>query len=214
MLLATFWKTICKMSRQSRGLQKEHDIAKEIYNVTDGSIIPVRAGYSGNSAVPLPDLLVPIAGSLRAVELKTSSQERFSVKQEDVQQVVDWSMDMTEIATYPYLSVKFSNYEVYTGRLAFPWDIEKSFKAWAEDTPFVANLTDSGNLSVHNPTKLTSTERKKKDIISARKSPGDGAAVVRDLRSDEYANISDDEIETVGVYEVLRENPDYQKRFY
>lgn len=201
------------MSRQSRGLQKEHDLAKEIFEVTGGTIIPVRAGYSGNSAVPLPDLLVPVAGSLRAVELKTSSQDRFSVTVEDVEQVVDWSMDMTEIATYPYLSVKFSNYEVYTGRLPYPWDIQDSFEAWAADTPFVANVTDSGNLSVHNPTKLSRGDRDSKGIVSAQKSPGDGAAMIRDLRSDEYANVTDDETETVGVYEVLKENPDYYDKF-
>lgn len=202
------------MSRQSRGLQKEHDIAREIYDVTGGSIIPVRAGYSGNSAVPLPDLLVPVAGSLRAIELKTSSQERFSVKPEDVEQVVDWSMDMTEVDTYPYLSVKFSNYEVFTGRLSFPWDIEKSFEAWAEDAPFVANVTPAGNLSVHNPTKLSRSERDDAGVTSSVKSPGDGPAVVRDLREDEYANVTTDEMDTVGVYEVLRENPEYAKNFY
>ena len=198
------------MSRQKAGLQKEHDIAKEIFRVTGGSIIPVRAGYSGNSAVPLPDLLIPIAGTLRAIELKTSNQDRFSVSVEDVEQVIDWSMDMTEVATFPYLSIKFSNYEVYTGRLCYPWDIQKSFEAWAEDSPLVANVTDSGNLSVHNPTKLTTTERKEKGITSAQKSPGDGPAVVRDLRNDEYANESAEEIETVGVYEVLKESPEYR----
>lgn len=197
------------MSRQSRGLQKEHEIAQEIFDVTNGSIIPVRAGYSGNSAVPLPDLLVPVAGSLRAIELKTSSQDRFSVTPADVEQVIEWSMDMTEVPTYPYLSVKFSNYEVYTARLAFPWDVQRSFEAWAEDTPFTANVTDAGNLSIHNPTKLTSREREEQGITSARKSPGDGAAVVRDLREDEYANTSAQEIETVGVYDIVRQHDDY-----
>lgn len=202
------------MSRQSRGLQKEHDIAKEIFRITNGSIIPVRAGYSGNSAVPLPDLLVPVAGSLRSIELKTSSQKRFSVNPEDVEQVVNWSMEMTEIPTYPYLSVKFSNYEVWTGRLSFPWDIQRSFEAWAADTPLVANVTDSGNLSVHNPTKMSRAERDDAGITSAQKSPGDGAAVIRDLRQDEYANTSADEIETVGVYQVLQENPEYKEQVY
>lgn len=197
------------MSRQSRGLQKEHEIASEIFDVTNGSIIPVRAGYSGNSAVPLPDLLIPVAGSLRAIELKTSSQDRFSVTPDDVEQVIEWSMDMTEVPTFPYLSVKFSNYEVYTARLAFPWDITRSFEAWAEDTPFVANVTDSGNLSIHNPTKLTTRERADRGITSAQQSPGDGAAVVRDLRADEYANTSAQEIETVGVYDIMRQHDDY-----
>jgi Holliday junction resolvase len=192
------------MSRQSRGLQKENEIAREIFNHTGGTIIPVRAGYSGNAAVPLPDLLVPVAGSLRAIELKTSSQDRFSVKPEAVEQVVDWSMDMTEVPTFPYLSVKFTNYEVYTGRLAFPWNIQQSFEAWAEDCPYQASVTDAGNLSVHHPTKMTRAERDNAGVTSAQKSPGDGVAMVEDLRSDEYANTSADEIETVSVYDVLR----------
>jgi len=193
------------VSRQKRGLQKEHEIAQEIFEVTDGSIIPVRAGYSGNSAVPLPDLLIPIAGSLRAIELKTSSQDRFTITSDDVEQVVDWSMDMTEISTFPYLSVKFSNYEVYTGRLVYPWDIERSFQAWVDATPFRASFTRSGNISVHNPTKMSKKERDENGIVSAISSPGDGPAMIKHLRHDEYANHDQQEIETVGVYEVLKE---------
>lgn len=193
------------MTRQSRGLQKENEIAREIYEQTGGTIIPVRAGYSGNAAVPLPDLLVPVGGSLRAIELKTSSQDRFSVKPAAVEQVVDWSMDMTEVPTFPYLSVKFTRYEVYTGRLAFPWDIEQSFEAWAEDCPLEANVTKDGNLSVHHPTKLTRAERDSRGIVSAQKSPGDGAAMIDQLKKDSYANVSADEQETVSVYDVLRD---------
>jgi len=193
------------VSRQKRGLQKEHEIAQEIFEVTDGSIIPVRAGYSGNSAVPLPDLLIPIAGSLRAIELKTSSQDRFTITSDDVEQVVDWSMDMTEISTFPYLSVKFSNYEVYTGRLVYPWDIERSFQAWVDETPLRASFTRSGNISVHNPTKMSKKERDENCVVSAISSPGDGPAMVNHLRHDEYANHDQQEIETVGVYEVLKE---------
>lgn len=190
-------------------MQKEHEIAKEIYNATGGSIIPVRAGYSGNSAVPLPDLLIPVEGSLRAIELKTSSQKRFSVKPEDVEQVVDWSMDMTQIPTFPYLAVKFNNYEVYTGRLEMPWDIQESFEVWAERTPFEANVTDAGNLSVHNPTKLTRTQRDNLGITSAQKSPGDGPAMVKQLRLDEYANTAAGDMDVVSVYDVLKESDRY-----
>lgn len=197
------------MSRSSRGLQKENDIAKEIYEATGGAIIPVRAGYSGNSAVPLPDLLIPLEGSLRAIELKTSSQGRFSVKPEDVEQVVDWSMDMTQIPTFPYLSIKFNNYEVYTGRLKEPWDIQSSFEAWATETPLKANLTSSGNLSVHNPTKFTRAERDARGITSARSSPGDGPAMVEQLRSDKFANTASGNSEVVSVYEVIKQNPNW-----
>lgn len=201
------------MSRQSRGLRFEHEVAKEIFEVSGGTIIPVRAGYSGNSGVPLPDLLVPVSGSLRAIEIKTSSQDRFSITPDDVEQVVNWSMDMTEIPTYPYLSIKFTNYEVWTGRIVYPWDIERSFEEIASAIPFVANVTDSGNLSVHNPTKLSYSERSDRSITSAQKSPGDGAAMIKQLREDEYANVSSDAIEAVGIYEVLNENEGYADHF-
>lgn len=194
------------MTRQSRGLQKENEIAREIFEQSGGSIIPVRAGYSGNAAVPLPDLLIPVAGSLRAIELKTSSQDRFSIKPGDVEQVVDWSMNMSEVPTYPYLAVKFNNYELFAARLAYPWNIEQSFVAWAQDCPFKANVTDSGNLSVHNPTKLTRTERDKRGVTSSRTSPGDGAALINQLKNDEYANIESDDSKTVSVYDVLKKN--------
>jgi Holliday junction resolvase len=193
------------MSRQSRGLQKENEIAKEIYEGSGGTVIPVRAGYSGNAAVPLPDLLIPVAGSLRAVELKTSSQDRLYIDHDAIDQVVDWSMDMTEIPTFPYLAVKFNNYEVYTGRIQVPWDLDTSFRAWASDTPFEASVTDSGKLSIKNPTKMTRTERDRAGIVSAQKSPGDGTAMINDLKYDEYANTTATEQETVSVYDVLKE---------
>jgi len=192
------------MSRQSRGLQKEHEIAKEIYRGTGGSVIPVRAGYSGNSAVPLPDLLVPVAGSLRAIELKTSSQDRITVKPSDTEQIIEWSMDMTEVPTFPYLSVKFNNYELYTGRLHSPWDISASFEAWAEDCPFKVNYTQDGNLSIHNPTKLSRKERGSRGITSAQMSPGDGTALIDQLKYDGYANAASDGLETVSVYDVVK----------
>ena len=67
------------MSRQKAGLKKEHDLAAEIYDLTGGAVIPLRAGWSGNSAPPLPDLLIPLDGSLRALELKTSKQKRIVI---------------------------------------------------------------------------------------------------------------------------------------
>jgi len=46
--------------------------------------------------------------------------------------VYDWAMNMNEIHTFPYLSVKFSYYEMQTMRLEKPWDIDKSLEILAE----------------------------------------------------------------------------------
>lgn len=192
------------MSRQRAGLRKEHTLAKEIYNTTGGSIIPLRAGWSGNSAPPMPDLLVPYKGSLRAIEVKTSGQKRMVVDAEAVEDVAYWAMDMTEVPTYPYLTVKFTRYEPITMRLTKPWDIEESFEFMAENqSPFDTNFTRGGNISFGHPTHYEC------DVTSAQKSPGDGAAMLRDLRDDDYANVETADINTVSVYDVLKENPKY-----
>jgi|APHM01.1.fsa_nt_gi Holliday junction resolvase - archaeal type len=185
------------MSRQKAGLQKEHDLAQSVYETTGGSVIPLRAGWSGNSAVPAPDLLVPLKGSLRAIEIKTSNQKRIVVNRDDIEDVLNWAMNMNEIHTYPYLSIKFSYYEMQTMRLEQPWDVERSLELLDKSCPFDTNITRGGNISFGNPSEYDS------DVIGANKSPGDGAALLRDLRNDNFANVEDADMDTVGVYEVL-----------
>jgi len=189
------------MSRQKAGLQKEHDIAREIYDITGGSVLPLRAGFSGNQSVPSPDLLIPLDGSLRAIELKTSGQKRLVIKQEDVEDIVNWAIDMNEIPTYPYISVKFTRYEVQTYRLKKPWDIEQSFEIIAEECGFDSNVTRSGNISFGHPTHYDC------DIPSAVSSEGDGPAVMRDL----YDDNPDGKKDKIGVDTILREHPNYWK---
>jgi len=190
------------MSRQKAGLRKEHDIAREIHETSGGKIIPLRAGWSGNSSPPLPDLLIPYKGSLRAIELKTSNQKRMVVESDTVSDVMHWGLKMTEVSTYPYLTIKFNHYEAITMRLIKPWDIEGSLRHMAEtQSPFDTNYTRGGNISFGHPSHYDC------DITSAQQSPGDGAAILRDLRLDSFANMSDMELQTVSVYDVLRQLP-------
>lgn len=190
------------MSRQRAGLQKEHDLAQEIYETSGGGVIPLRAGWSGNSAVPAPDLLIPYEGTLRALEIKTTNQKRLVVSPEDVEDVASWAMDMTEVSTFPYLTIKFSYYEAQTMRLHKPWDIDESFDILVENAPFDARRTRSGNISFGSPKEYDS------DVIGANASPGDGVAILRDLAADDYASRDDGGLDTVGVYEVLQERDD------
>lgn len=195
------------MSRQKAGLRKEHDLAKEIYETSGGKVIPLRAGWSGNSAPPLPDLLIPYKGSLRAIEVKTCGQKRMVVNSADLEDVIHWAMEMNEVATYPYLTVKFTRYEPVTMRLTKPWDLQESLAHMAEEqSPFDTNLTRGGNISFGHPTHYDCP------VTSAQKSPGDGIALLRDLREDSYANVEASEIETVSVYDVIQEMPEYYDR--
>jgi Holliday junction resolvase len=191
------------MSRQRAGLRKEHELAQSIYDNSGGSIIPLRAGWSGNSAVPAPDLLIPYRGTLRALEIKTTNQKRLVVDKEDLEDVVKWAMDMTEVSVFPYLTVKFSYYEAQTMRIERPWDIDASLDAMVDSAPFEARRTRGGNISFGSPKNYEC------DVIGANASPGDGVAVIRDLKEDEYASKDDSGLDTVGVYEVLKEGDDY-----
>jgi Holliday junction resolvase len=192
------------MSRQKAGLRKEHEIAAEIYETSDGKVIPLRAGWSGNSTPPLPDLLIPFKGSLRAVEVKTCGQKRMVVNSDDLEDVLHWAMNMNEVPTYPYLTVKFTRYEAQTYRLVKPWDLEASLRHIVEEqSSFDSRLTRGGNISFGHPTHYDCS------VESAQKSPGDGVALLRDLRSDEYANVDADGMDTVSVYDVIKEMPDY-----
>lgn len=184
-------------------MAKEHELAAEIYNVTGGSIIPLRAGWSGNSSVPAPDLLIPYKGSLRAVELKTSGKERMVVKREDLEDVIYWAMNMNEVHTFPYLTVKFTYYEAQTLRVEKPWDLDESLEIMARKCPFDSRVTRGGNISFGHPTHYDC------DVSSASESPGDAPAVLRDLRDDEFANVESAELDTVGVYEVVKEYSDW-----
>lgn len=189
------------MSRQKAGLRKEHELASEIFDLTGGSVIPLRPGWSGNQSVPSPDLLIPLDGSLRALELKTCGQKRLVIKKEDVEDIVEWAMNMNEIPTYPYIAIKFTRYETQTYRLKKPWDIEKSFEIIAEECDFDSRVTRSGNISFGHPTHYDC------DVPSAVKSSGDGAAVMRDLYEDNPESKKD----KIGVDTILREHPNYWK---
>lgn len=196
------------MSRQKAGLRKEHDLASEVYDLTGGSVIPLRAGWSGNSVVPAPDLLIPYRGSLRAIEVATSEQDRMVIKPSKLEDVIYWAMNMNEVHTFAYLSIKFSYYEMQTLRLEKPWDIEESLEILAEDAPFDVNYpTRGGNISFGNPREYDC------GVIGANASPGDAAAMLRDLRDDEFANVDSNEFDTVGVYEVVAQSDDFFDSF-
>lgn len=191
------------MSRQNAGLRKEHEIANEIYELTGGSVMPLRCGYSGNQATPSPDLLVPLNGSLRALEIKTSDQKRMVIDRDDLEDIIEWSLDMTEVPTFPYITVKFSRWEAQTYRLPMPWNLDASLEYVSKTCPFDSNVTQSGNISFGHPTHYDT------NVPSARKSPGDAAAVLRDLEEDERAAVQSSDV--VGVHDVLKEYPDYWK---
>lgn len=139
------------MSRQSQGLKKEHDLAKHICRMTKGRVIPLRSGWSGNQAPPSPDLLIPFDGTLRAIELKTTSQDTMRIYEEDIEDIKWWAQMMTEVPTYPYLAIKFNRWELCVVKLRNMSDWEQCVQNFVEDCPLNARVTSSGNLAIDKP---------------------------------------------------------------
>lgn len=125
------------------------------------------------------------------------------VERGDLADVVEWSMNMNEVPTFPYLAVKFSWYEMVTMRLKKPWDLDRSLEILVEESPLEARITRGGNVSFGNPKHYDC------DVIGANASPGDNIALLRDLRQDSFANVESVDRDTVGVHEIIKEHPDY-----
>jgi len=143
------------MTSQKRGLQYEHELATDVFELTDGRVIPVRAGWSGNSSRPMPDLLIPFGGALIALEVKsTKNPDSIIVEEEDLEDIRYWTLKMSEVPVYPALGVKFrgrKNRLLYTTVLERVGNLSVSFERAVEQCPFDAKVTRSGNLSFRHP---------------------------------------------------------------
>lgn len=83
-------------------------MAKEIYRSTDDHVRAYRCGYSGNGALPQPDVLVTDTMQNHALELKGPiASERVYVEADDVDQLVECQTANTAV----YLVVKFQRRE-------------------------------------------------------------------------------------------------------
>jgi Holliday junction resolvase len=190
------------MSSQKQGLQYEHNLASDVFELTDGRVIPVRAGWSGNQAPPMPDLLIPFGGVLIAMEIKsTKKPESIIVEPEDLDDIRYWTLKMSEVPVYPAVGVKFrgrQNRLLYVDILERVSDLSVAFERAADDCPFDAKVTRSGNLSFRHPDTNNWPGT----------AGGDGPKGKRDayqlLRS-----LEDEKYETPPVSEILKKRDDY-----
>jgi len=191
------------MSRQKRGLDYEHKLAAGIFELSEGKIIPIRSGYSGNQSVPSPDLLIPFGGALAAVEAKTTSSDTsLIIEPEDIEDIAFWALRMSEVPTYPYLAIKFNRRVVYVTRLTRVSNTKKCFEKEVEKCPFDATVTKTGNLSFRKPDTDEWSSVKGADGPNGKK---DAHMVLESLR--------DDQFEHPSVIEVLNQKEEYFEQF-
>jgi Holliday junction resolvase len=89
------------------GHQYENDMAKEMYRRTGDEVRTYRCGYSGNNAMPQPDVLVTTTYDNYALELKTSQSDRCYIEEDDIEQLIECQTAYTRVA----LVVKFPRRE-------------------------------------------------------------------------------------------------------
>lgn len=191
-----------ELSRQSRGLKYEHELAADVFELTDGKIIPTRAGWSGNQGLPMPDLLIPFGGALIAAEIKTTSNDTsLIIEEEDIADIRWWTLRMSEVPVYPYLVIKFtgsSSRLLYATRLHRVSSPEKAFETEVENCPFDASITRTGNLSFKKPDLDQWKSTRGGDGPKGKK---DAHKFLETLRNDEF--------EEPSVLEIIHQKEDY-----
>jgi Holliday junction resolvase len=143
---------------QDKGRAQETQLCKKIYERTDGDLLPMPAGYSGNHGIPSADILIDDGTKIHAFELKRTGRERLSVrhdpdntKRDDVHQLIQFSKEYPRTVA-PYLGIRFDRRQIICSKLwtEGPNDMIALTSA-VNTTPTDDRLTDAGNLSYHKP---------------------------------------------------------------
>jgi len=146
------------MSLPKRGKQYEIDLCTEIYNATNGALLPEPIGYSGNHSIPAPDIAIDDGTKVHAFELKRTSADRKSVyydsddwSQDDLHQLLHYAREYPRTVV-PYAGVRFDNRQLVCAKL---WldvpDDTVALRAATNTAPTDVRLTHANNLSFHKP---------------------------------------------------------------
>lgn len=185
-----------------RGYDYENQLVNDLFELSDGTIIPVPAGYSGNHGIPSPDILIPFGGALAAAECKTSGRDNsIIIEPEDIRQLRYWTMKMSEVPVYPYLFIKFRGSSprlVYVTRLTRLSNPQKAFENEVERCPFDAKVTRTGNLSFRKPPLDVWPSTRGGDGPNGLK---DAYHILETMRTDDFDQPS--------VVDIIRQRDDY-----
>lgn len=139
----------------------ENDIAKGVHRATDTEIRCYRCGYSGNNAMPQPDIIITTPTINYVVELKGPIQsEQCYVESDDIEQLLDCQTSYSVAG----LAVKFPHREPVVVRYfdkltgmqhpnADDYNEMSQVEKFATLTPDAYNprVTDAGTLALDKP---------------------------------------------------------------
>lgn len=144
-----------------RGIQKagkdyEIQIATAVYNETDGDLVPIPAGFSGNHKIPSPDVLLFDGTKFHAFEFKRTTKDRYSVLydpdggDDDISQLLTFAQEHPGIVV-PHIGIRFTQRQLILCQLWGESDEERMLDAAVMTCPTEAKVTRSDNLSFQKP---------------------------------------------------------------
>ncbi len=147
-----------RMSHQKRGKEYETDLSKDIYEETDGELLPEPIGYSGNHNIPAPDIRIDDGTKVHAFELKRITKDRTSVNYEptnrqkdDLHQLIQYARQYPRTVV-PYVGVRFTQRQLLIAKLWLGAPNDQAVVRSATKTaPTDVRLTRANNLSFHKP---------------------------------------------------------------
>ena len=171
---------------QKRGRQYEKRIANDVYENTPPAVNVYPCGFSGNGAIPQPDILISAQTGNFAIEMKKSSKDRFYIDGEDLLQLVECENKNTEAV----IMMKFSHREPVLFSPFKPIDHGDGTKSMLPTDPteqdlakhavancpqqFEAHATNAGSLRLSKPSTI--------DWSSSQAGLSDDGCVIRSLR--------------------------------
>lgn len=141
-----------------KGRRYENEILSDIYRETDGEMIGIQAGYSGNHVAPSPDFILNDGRNVHAFEVKKTGKDRqtFSchedIDKDDIQQLVRFCRTYNP-PTYPYLAVRFNRRQIIVIKLFMgpDNDWERIVESGDIFCPVESSVTRTNNLIVYKP---------------------------------------------------------------
>lgn len=141
-----------------KGREYENGLLRDIYEETDGDMIGIQAGYSGNHAAPSPDFILNDGRNVHAFEVKRTKQDRQTFvcdedgAKDDIRQLVEFCRGYKP-PTYPYLAVRFNRRQLIVIKLFMGSDndwihIVESGHVFC---PVESGVTRTNNLIVYRP---------------------------------------------------------------
>ena len=98
-----------------KGRRFEHEVANGVTRDNEG-VVAWPVGYSGNNAVPCPDVVVLSSSRGTALELKKTRQDTFGIPRSDLQQLLEVQTNYLDVA----LLIDFANREPLYVEPKFP----------------------------------------------------------------------------------------------